>query len=422
MRLVAEAVQDEEAQEELHGAAPTVGEEGGSQQEQQQREEEGAPGTAEGDSEGEEGEEEQGSSDEGEEEEGSCGGGGGLAAAAATAAAAAQAGRRRGRRHAWKKAAANRRRRRTPVGVHVTLLSKLLWGCAHLGYIPPADLLQQLTDAAQWALSHSRARGTVSAAQHACCSCWLPGAAAGRLCLIAPAAPLHSCARALARSPAVVVRRRRRRSGVQPCTLYLPLPRQPSHSPLPRSRPQVLHVTEAVRLLWALAVLEQYHTALFRNLAFRASRMPHGVPRQQDSVQLLHQVRAQWRSWCVGHVGVGGWVDGRQRGCTCVGGWCGVVWGVFKMKVRLYWFGCSGSGVGVGCYSSRSGPYHEKPWGCSRPMPSTGTLWSLQHAVTGAARILHTGTPGPASLPSHARTLYTQSQPRANPLLLYPSR
>lgn len=51
-------------------------------------------------------------------------------------------------------------------------------------------------------------------------------------------------------------------------------------------------MTEAVRLLWALAVLEQYHTALFRNLAFRASRMPHGVPRQQDSVQLLHQVRA----------------------------------------------------------------------------------------------------------------------------------
>lgn len=56
-----------------------------------------------------------------------------------------------------------RRRSRAPAGVHVTLLAKLLWGCAHLGYQPSPAQLELLTDSAQWQLSHTRSRGTVSA-------------------------------------------------------------------------------------------------------------------------------------------------------------------------------------------------------------------------------------------------------------------
>lgn len=55
----------------------------------------------------------------------------------------------------------------------------------------------------------------------------------------------------------------------------------------------MLPVTELVRLLWALAVLEEYASPLFRNLAFRASRLPDGAPKGAQAVRLLRQVRPQ---------------------------------------------------------------------------------------------------------------------------------
>lgn len=105
-----------------------------------------------------------------------------------------------------------RQLRRNSTGVHVSLICKLLWGCAELGYQPPSHLLSPIVDSAHWGLSHNRGRG-----------------------------------------------------------LVLPAP-------------------EKVRLLWALAILEQYGTSLYRNMSFQVSRLPRGVPRDPASVQLLRQV------------------------------------------------------------------------------------------------------------------------------------
>jgi hypothetical protein len=51
----------------------------------------------------------------------------------------------------------------------------------------------------------------------------------------------------------------------------------------------VLHVADMVRLLWGLAVLQQYHHRLYRNVAFRASSLPDGVPTQPSLRRLLRE-------------------------------------------------------------------------------------------------------------------------------------
>jgi hypothetical protein len=52
---------------------------------------------------------------------------------------------------------------------------------------------------------------------------------------------------------------------------------------------QVLGVPDLVMLLWALAALQQYHTQLYRNAAFRATRLPDGVPTQPRLRRLLRE-------------------------------------------------------------------------------------------------------------------------------------
>ena len=53
---------------------------------------------------------------------------------------------------------------------------------------------------------------------------------------------------------------------------------------------QVLPASDAVQLAWSLAVMKQYDTALYRNVTFRASRLPDGVPGRQAHVALLQQL------------------------------------------------------------------------------------------------------------------------------------
>ena len=51
----------------------------------------------------------------------------------------------------------------------------------------------------------------------------------------------------------------------------------------------MLGVPDLVMLLWALAALQQYHTQLYRNAAFRATRLPAGVPTQPRLRRLLRE-------------------------------------------------------------------------------------------------------------------------------------
>eukprot|EP00887_Chlorella_sp_A99_P005485 scaffold1.g5485.t1 len=57
-----------------------------------------------------------------------------------------------------------------------------------------------------------------------------------------------------------------------------------------RARITVLPASDAILLAWALAVLRCYDTQLYTSVAFRTSRLPRGVPAQQDLVTALQQV------------------------------------------------------------------------------------------------------------------------------------
>jgi hypothetical protein len=52
---------------------------------------------------------------------------------------------------------------------------------------------------------------------------------------------------------------------------------------------QVLNVPDLIHLLWGLAALQQYHSQLYSNLAFRATRLPDGVPEQPHLRRLLRE-------------------------------------------------------------------------------------------------------------------------------------
>lgn len=68
---------------------------------------------------------------------------------------------------------------------------------------------------------------------------------------------------------------------------------------------QILVVHDLVLLLWALAALQQYNSQLYRNAAFRATRLPDGVPAQPRLRRLLREATVLHRC-----VWVGGWVGG----------------------------------------------------------------------------------------------------------------
>ena len=179
MRCVAEAIEDEEEEEEEE---EEEGEQPGPAAEQRgqwQRQQDGEAGTAAGPPVAASAAQAAGSGEQGSAD---------AADAAAAGAAAGHPSSGRSAREALVLVpvealerrqqaphAGRRRRRRGPASVHLTLVAKLLWGCAHLGYTPPQELLAPIMDCVQWALSHDRGRATVGGAGSAGARARLPG-------------------------------------------------------------------------------------------------------------------------------------------------------------------------------------------------------------------------------------------------------
>jgi hypothetical protein len=57
----------------------------------------------------------------------------------------------------------------------------------------------------------------------------------------------------------------------------------------PPTTRQVLNTGDLARLLWGLAIMQQYHSQLYRNLAFRAERLPEALPHQPQVRRLLRE-------------------------------------------------------------------------------------------------------------------------------------